>query len=175
MRTSARNLMEEDLPHTLSRMLAAHQVLPDLLTVEITESVLMEDPERALRIVTSLQDLGIGISIDDFGTGYSSLAYLMRLPAKEMKIDKSFVMNMEQDPASATIVHSTIELAHNLGLSVVAEGVSSRQTWDELKRLGCDVGQGYYFSRPIAADRLAKWFREAMDEAETATTATETG
>jgi diguanylate cyclase (GGDEF)-like protein/PAS domain S-box-containing protein len=156
---SARNLLEEDLPHALTRLLSQHQVLPEQLTLEITESVIMEDPERALKIVTRLQELGVGISIDDFGTGYSSLGYLMRLPAKEMKIDKSFVMKMEKDPASATIVHSTIELAHNLGLMVVAEGVETESVWNVLKELGCDIGQGYYFGKPLPPAELSELVR----------------
>jgi EAL domain-containing protein (putative c-di-GMP-specific phosphodiesterase class I) len=151
---SARNLMEEDLPITLRHLLNDYQVSAEQLTLEITESVIMEDPERALRIVTRLRELGVGISVDDFGTGYSSLGYLMRLPARELKIDKSFVMQMETDPGSATIVHSTIDLAHNLGLKVVAEGVESESIWRVLKELGCDMGQGYHFSRPLPAEKL---------------------
>ena len=151
---SARNLLEEDLPHALARLLAAHETPPEQLTLEITESVIMEDPEQALKTVTRLENLGVGISIDDFGTGYSSLSYLMRLPAKEMKIDKSFVMKMGQDPASATIVHSTIDLAHNLGLAVVAEGVESPALWNVLKELGCDIGQGYHFSPPVPPEEV---------------------
>jgi EAL domain-containing protein (putative c-di-GMP-specific phosphodiesterase class I) len=151
---SARNLLEEDLPLNLKRLLQTSGVPPEQLTLEITESVIMEDPERALRVVTRLRDLGVGISVDDFGTGYSSLGYLMRLPAEELKIDKSFVMQMEQDAGSATIVHSTIDLAHNLGLKVVAEGVESDAIWRVLKELGCDFGQGYHFSRPLPADQL---------------------
>ena len=125
------------------------------LTLEITESVIMEDPERALNVVTELDALGVRISIDDFGTGYSSLGYLKRLPASEIKIDKSFVIEMDNDPDDATIVRSTIELAHNLGLQVVAEGVETASIWDALQELGCDYGQGYHLSRPLAADRIA--------------------
>jgi EAL domain-containing protein (putative c-di-GMP-specific phosphodiesterase class I) len=119
----------------------------------------MEDPERALTVVTRLEKIGVSISIDDFGMGYSSLSYLMRLPAREIKIDRSFVMKMESDPASATIVRSTIELAHNLGLEVVAEGVESEPIWQGLKELGCDIGQGYHFSRPIPAAGLVELLR----------------
>jgi len=154
---SARNLLEEDLPHNLSRLLARYGVPPEQLTLEITESVIMEDPERALTVVTRLESIGVSISIDDFGTGYSSLGYLMRLPAREIKIDKSFVMNMDSDPGNATIVRSTIELAHNLGLEVVAEGVETLATWNTLKELGCDIGQGFYFSKPLPPEKLPKW------------------
>ncbi len=156
---SARNLLEEDLPHTLTRLLARYQVPAELLTLEITESVIMEDPERALTVVTRLEKIGVSISIDDFGMGYSSLSYLMRLPAREIKIDRSFVMKMESDPASATIVRSTIELAHNLGLEVVAEGVETKQVWQRLKELGCDIGQGYHFSRPVSPTGLVELLR----------------
>jgi diguanylate cyclase (GGDEF)-like protein/PAS domain S-box-containing protein len=151
---SARNLLEEDLPETLERLLEGCPVASHQLTLEITESVLMEDPERAMLVVTRLRELGIGISIDDFGTGYSSLGYLMELPAQELKIDKSFVMRMEKDPSSAMIVHSTIDLAHNLGLKVVAEGVESQVIWQVLQDLGCDYGQGYHFSRPLPPEEL---------------------
>jgi diguanylate cyclase (GGDEF)-like protein/PAS domain S-box-containing protein len=153
---SARNLLEEDLPLNLGCMMTALDFPPAQLTLEITESVLMEDPERALRIVTRLHDLGVGISVDDFGTGYSSLAYLIRLPTHELKIDKSFVMRMEQDAGSATIVHSTIDLAHNLDLIVVAEGVETETIWKALKEQGCDIGQGYFFSRPVPAADVPK-------------------
>ena len=159
---SARNLLDESLPGTVLSMLESTKVPVSKLTLEITESVIMDDPHRALEVLIALDKIGVVISIDDFGTGYSSLGYLKKLPATEIKIDKSFVMEMDRNSDDQTIVHSTIELAHNLGLSVVAEGVSSRQTWDELKRLGCDIGQGYYFSRPLPAERLAQWCREAL-------------
>ena len=101
--------------------------------------------------------MGIQLSIDDFGTGYSSLAYLKRLPVSELKIDRSFVMNIERDQDDVTIVKSTIELGHNLGLKVVAEGIENQNVWNILKRMGCDYGQGYYMSKPMAADKLAEW------------------
>jgi diguanylate cyclase (GGDEF)-like protein/PAS domain S-box-containing protein len=163
---SARNLMDEGLPESIRRLLESTRVDVRKLTLEITESVIMEDPARAMEVLTELNRLGIEISIDDFGSGYSSLGYLKKLPAAEIKIDKTFVMDMDRDSDDRTIVHSTIELAHNLGLKVVAEGVSSRQAWNELKRLGCDVGQGYYFSRPLPADRVARWYRESLEQAE---------
>jgi EAL domain-containing protein (putative c-di-GMP-specific phosphodiesterase class I) len=159
---SARNLLDENLPSTVLSMLQSHNVPVHRLTLEITESVIMDDPHRALEVLTELNKIGVSISIDDFGTGYSSLGYLKKLPATEIKIDKSFVMEMDRNADDRTIVHSTIELAHNLGLDVVAEGVSSRQTWEELKRLGCDTGQGYFFSRPLPAERLCQWCREAF-------------
>jgi len=171
---SARNLLDETLPKTLNDLLGATGLARGTLTLEITESVIMEDPVRAQEVLSEIHQLGVTISIDDFGTGYSSLGYLRNLPAEELKIDKSFVEEMDRRPEDWKIVRSTIELAHNLGLRVVAEGVQSRQVWDELKRLGCDIGQGYYFSRPLTAERVFEWYRER--EAQTVeATATEAG
>jgi diguanylate cyclase (GGDEF)-like protein/PAS domain S-box-containing protein len=161
---SARNLLDERLPTTLVALLRSNRIPVNRLTLEITESIIMDDPRRCLEVLTQLHDVGVAISIDDFGTGYSSLGYLKKLPARELKIDKSFVLDMDQNADDRTIVHSTIELAHNLGLRVVAEGVSSRETWEELKRLGCDEGQGYWFARPMSAEALAKWYRGATRE-----------
>jgi len=154
---SARNLLERELPATLERLLFANGLPPGYLGLEITESVIMEDPDKALEVLTEISDLGVGISIDDFGTGYSSLGYLRKLPADELKIDKSFVIEMDSSPDDATIVRSTIDLAHNLGMKVVAEGVESPQVWAALKELGCDYGQGYLFSRPIPAEEFGRW------------------
>jgi EAL domain-containing protein (putative c-di-GMP-specific phosphodiesterase class I) len=105
--------------------------------------------------------MGVALSIDDFGTGYSSLAYLKKLPVKTVKVDKSFVLHMTQDPNDAQIVRSTIELAHNLGLKVVAEGVENREIWDRLVELGCDEAQGYHLSRPLPAAEMTKWLCES--------------
>ena len=120
----------------------------------------MDDPERALETVERISKMGIQLSIDDFGTGYSSLAYLKRLPVNELKIDRSFVMNIERDQDDVTIVKSTIELGHNLGLKVVAEGIENQKVWDILKRMGCDYGQGYFMSKPMAADKLFDWTKQ---------------
>jgi diguanylate cyclase (GGDEF)-like protein/PAS domain S-box-containing protein len=148
---SARNLLEEDLPPRLETLLARAGLAPGDLTLEITESVIMDDPDRSLATMRRLRESGIGIAVDDFGTGYSSLAYLTRLPVDELKIDKSFVMNLDRDPGCTAIVRSTIDLAHEMGMLVVAEGVESEAIWSGLKQLGCDVGQGYHFSRPVPA------------------------
>ena len=156
---SARNLLEDDLPSRLEAMIARHRLAPHLLTLEITESVIMRDPDRSLETMLRIRELGIGIAVDDFGTGYSSLAYLMRLPVNELKIDKSFVMNLDREAASTTIVRSTIDLAHKLGMQVVAEGVESEAIWSRLRKLGCDLGQGYHFSRPVAAAELLEFAR----------------
>jgi len=168
---SARNLLDDALPKTLSDLLATHGLPRGTVTLEITESVIMEDPVRAQEVLTELHELGVTISIDDFGTGYSSLGYLRKLPAEELKIDRSFVEEMDRRPEDRKIVRSTIELAHNLGLRVVAEGVQSGQVWEELKRLGCDVGQGYFFSRPLVAERVVEWYREREEQSVEATEA----
>ncbi len=156
---SARNLQEEDLPETIACYLKEFGVPPERLTLEVTETMLIENPERALEVATLLTDQGIRISIDDFGTGYSSLNYLRKLPAKELKIDKSFVMRMDEEEGDAVIVRSIIDLAHNLGLKATAEGVETGAVWSRLQSLGCDTGQGYFFARPIPVEVLAEWMR----------------
>lgn len=156
---SARDLIDIELPNKLKEILTKHGLSSDSLSLEITESSIMEDPERALETVERIAKMGISLSIDDFGTGYSSLAYLKRLPVNELKIDKSFVMNLEHDQNDATIVKSTIELGHNLGLKVVAEGIENRNSWDILKAMGCDYGQGYLMSKPMNANQMIEWAR----------------
>jgi diguanylate cyclase (GGDEF)-like protein len=154
---SARDLLDQDLPRKFSEILNRYGVKSTSFCLEITESSIMDDPVRAQNTLEGLHALGVELSIDDFGTGYSSLAYLKRLPVHELKIDKSFVMNMERDAEDAKIVRSTIDLGHNMGLRVVAEGVESEAVWNILARMGCDQAQGYFMSRPIAADQLAGW------------------
>lgn len=156
---SARDLMDQDLTAKYADILARHNVSASSFCLEITESAIMDDPVRAQNTLESLHALGAELSIDDFGTGYSSLAYLKQLPVDELKIDKSFVMNMEHDANDAKIVRSTIDLGHNMGLRVVAEGIESEQTWALLAHMGCDSGQGYFMSRPIPADEFAAWSR----------------
>jgi EAL domain-containing protein (putative c-di-GMP-specific phosphodiesterase class I) len=152
---SARTLHDPTLPEEIERLLAASGVPPDALGLEITESAIMVDPARAMEVLTRLSRMGVALSIDDFGTGYSSLGYLKKLPVAELKIDRSFVVQMDRDADDAVIVRSTIDLAHNLGLTVVAEGVENRATWDRLADLKCDAAQGYYLSRPVPAEDLA--------------------
>ncbi|UUX96918.1 putative bifunctional diguanylate cyclase/phosphodiesterase [Aquabacterium sp. J223] len=154
---STRDLLDQDLPAKLERLLVERKMSSTLVCLEITESAIMDDPERALQTLARLHAMGLKLSIDDFGTGYSSLAYLKRLPLHELKIDRSFVMAMTRDPADRKIVRSTIDLAHNLGLSVVAEGVEDRATWDLLHELGCDEGQGYHIARPMPEEEFAGW------------------
>lgn len=155
---SARNLLDAQLPDHLEGLLRRTGTPSKGLELEITESTIMADPARALDVLTRLHRMGIPLAIDDFGTGYSSLGYLKRLPVSAVKIDKSFVKNMEADDNDTVIVRSTIELAHNLGLQVIAEGVETSYLWDLLASLGCDAAQGYYMSQPMAADALSGWF-----------------
>jgi len=156
---SAHNLRDAQLPGTVAAMLHRHGLAAHSLILEITETALMVDPERALETVEALRSLGIAIAIDDFGTGYSSLAYLKRLPAVELKIDRAFVRRMVLDNEDAAIVRSTIALAHELGLRVVGEGVEDSETLEMLGRLGCDIAQGYYLNRPQPPAELTTWLR----------------
>jgi diguanylate cyclase (GGDEF)-like protein len=156
---SARSLLDAGFPRQISALLAAHGLEPSRLVLEITESALMTDPARAQRILHELNALGIRISIDDFGTGYSSLARLKDLPVHELKIDRAFVTSMQSIHSDAVIVRSTIDLARNLGLTVVAEGVEDGDVLDELSDLGCDTAQGYHLSHPIPAVELLAWLR----------------
>ncbi|MDY0744578.1 EAL domain-containing protein [Paucibacter sp. R3-3] len=162
---STRDLLGPDLPSRMAGLLAEQRVQPSSLCLEITESAIMDDPQRALATLEQLSSMGFKLSIDDFGTGYSSLAYLKRLPVDELKIDKSFVLAMEHDLDDAKIVRSTIELAHNLGLTVVAEGVETSKAWQLLAALGCDEGQGYFISRPMPQGEFRDWLdRWALPE-----------
>lgn len=154
---SSRVLYDLSLPNKIESYLTALQLSPSALSLEITEEATMLDPERALTILNSLRKMGISLSIDDFGTGHSSLGYLKRLPVDEIKIDRSFVMEMEGSDNDAKIVHATIDLSHNLGLKVVAEGVETEAALKVLKDLNCDYAQGYYLSRPVPADELLTW------------------
>jgi diguanylate cyclase (GGDEF)-like protein/PAS domain S-box-containing protein len=157
---STRNLVDLSLPDDVRRLLAEAEIAPGSLDLEITESALLADPLRAVDVVRRMSALGVRITIDDFGTGYSSLAHLRRLLVSEIKIDKSFVVTMAANADDAIIVRSTIELAHSLGLRVVAEGIESKVVCDRLRALGCDVGQGYYLGRPVTAGELMDWLWE---------------
>ena len=159
---SARNLHDLDLPTEIATLLDRYALPPRALQLEITESAIMTDPVRAMGVANSLRELGVGLSIDDFGTGYSSLSYLKQFPIREIKIDKSFVIDMASSDADAAIVRSTIGLAHNLGLEVVAEGVETAEVLDKLTALGCDVVQGYFLCRPIPATTVAAWIDARM-------------
>ena len=148
---SVRSLLDTDLPDEIARLLAATGVPPACLTLELTESSMMADPIRTADVLGRLHRLGTQLSIDDYGTGYSSLSYLRRLPVDEMKIDKSFVTGLSSEGNDDVIVRSTVDLGHNLGLRVVAEGVEDAATWTRLTDLGCDSAQGYWLSRPLPA------------------------
>ena len=154
---STRDLLDLEFPARLDAILERHRLDASAFCLEITESAIMDDPQRAESTLNRLSERGFKLSIDDFGTGYSSLAYLKRLPVDELKIDKSFVMNMEKDDDDAKIVRSTIDLAHNLGLSVVAEGVENQLIWDKLRELHCDEAQGYFMSKPLPSDAFPAW------------------
>jgi diguanylate cyclase len=154
---SASSLVDTDLPEQVAAMLAARDLSPEALQLEITEEFLMADRDRARDILTRLRLGGIQISVDDFGTGYSSLSYLRDLPIDELKLDRSFVTPMSDDARAAALVASTISLAHSLDLRMVAEGIETEAAYTELARLGCDLGQGYYMSRPVPAAELDHW------------------
>jgi diguanylate cyclase (GGDEF)-like protein len=157
---STRDLMDLRLADKLERTLARAGLEPSALGLEITESAMMDDPERALATLQRLDAMGHTLSVDDFGTGYSSLAYLKRLPLHQLKIDRSFVMGMETDRADLKIVRSTIDLAHNLGYSVVAEGVETAQTWAILRALKCEEAQGFFMAKPMFEDDFGTWFNQ---------------
>jgi len=154
---SASDLLDVRFSDTVTRTLKAHHMSPDNLQLEITESAVMIDAERSLEVLTRLSTLGIRLSVDDFGTGYSSLSYLSRLPVNELKIDKSFVMDMENNNNNLIIVQTTIDLGHNLGLEVVAEGTENASDILRLQQLGCDKAQGYYFTKPLSAKEFKNW------------------
>ena len=158
---SAQSLRDPGLVDSITTILDEAGLEPKYLTLELTETAVMSDPKQALEILSGLDEKGVMLSIDDFGTGYSSLAYLKRLPVDEIKIDRSFVMEMDGESNDKVIVQSTIDLAHNMGLKVVAEGIETEQSWQTLKALGCDMGQGYLMCRPIEAASLDQWFEES--------------
>ncbi|HUR81472.1 MAG TPA: EAL domain-containing protein, partial [Thermoanaerobaculia bacterium] len=154
---SARSLLDQELPGKIQGALDRWGVDPRFLKIEITESSIMADPAHALAILATLQSMGVRLSVDDFGTGYSSLTHLRELPIDEIKIDKSFVIGMRTSDADAAIVRTVIDLAHNLGKQVCAEGVEDARTWQMLKDLGCDLAQGYWIAKPMDANALMEW------------------
>jgi diguanylate cyclase (GGDEF)-like protein len=151
---SARNLLDPELPNQIASLLEEHGIPADQLTVEVTESATLADPERAVRLLSALRASGVAVSIDDFGTGNASIQYLAGLPATEIKIDKSFITDICEDKRAEAIVRSTIDFARHLELNVVAEGIESEAVLGRLAALGCDTGQGYVISRPLPADQL---------------------
>jgi diguanylate cyclase (GGDEF)-like protein len=160
---ATRNLLDAGLPDDVQELLDKWQLDAGSIEFEITESTIMADPFRALAVLKRLHEMGTKLSIDDFGTGYSSLAYLKRLPVDAVKIDKSFVLNMDTDENDAAIVRSTIDLARNLGLLVVAEGVETEPIWRTLASLGCDIAQGNYLTKPVPAAEFVAWFQQRTE------------
>ena len=159
---SARHLQDARLPHWLETTLAATGTRPEWLELEITESAIMTDPERASRILHALHDLGVLLSIDDFGTGYSSLAYLRNLAVDRLKLDRSFIDGMKDGLKDQLIVESTINLAHGLELEVVAEGIETEAQYRLLRQFGCELGQGYWIAKPMPVDDLVAWYRARL-------------
>ena len=157
---SAHNLHEADLPARIAHLLGCYALPARYLCVEVTESAVMTDIEQALEILNAISEMGIKIAVDDFGTGYSSLAYLRRLPVNELKIDRTFVKQMITDRVDATIVQSTVRMARDLGLKIVAEGVEDQETSNLLAAYGCDCGQGYFWSRPVPSQDLELWLEK---------------
>ena len=154
---STRSLLDERFPGRIAEALVRADVPARLLCIEVTEHAVMTDPDLAVHVLRQIHDMGVRTSIDDFGTGYSSMAYLKVLPIDEIKVDRSFVMDMVTDPGNHVLVQSTVELGHNLGLSVVAEGVEDEATLEALHRLHCDVVQGYFYARPQSSTTFTEW------------------
>ena len=157
---SARNLQEPDFAEGITNLLARHGLTPDRLILEVTETATMVDPKSALKALRTLYEAGIRLAIDDFGTGYSSLSYIRKLPVHEIKIDRSFVMEMHKNKDDATIVRTTINMCHDLGFEVVAEGVEAGVACELLGNMGCDILQGYYLARPMPEADVGRWLQE---------------
>ena len=157
---SARNLLDPQLPKQIETLLSRHDISADQLTVEVTESATLANPDRAVHVLEALRASGIGVSIDDFGTGNASIAYLTGLAANEIKIDRSFVTDICEDARAEAIVRSTIELARHLELNVVAEGIEAETVLERLGVLGCDAGQGFVISPPLPTQELTGWLLE---------------
>lgn len=155
---SIKNLHDFELPNDIAILLNKWQVQPEMLVLEITESSIIVDQDRVSKVIAELKNMKLQLSIDDFGTGYSSISYLKKFPAREIKIDKSFIINMLNNEDNAVIVKSTIEMVHNIGRKVVAEGVEDEETLQFLDELGCDMLQGFHLCRPLPGDELEQWF-----------------
>ena len=161
MNISARSLNRATFAAQVIEVLRSEEMLAGRLTIEITETALLIDPSRALAVLAEIKGAGVKVSLDDFGIGQTSLRYLSSLPVDELKIDKSFVMDMLDNRAHAAIVRSIVELGHNLSFSVVAEGVETADVLASLRATGCDKAQGYYFARPMPIDALRSWLSKA--------------
>ncbi len=172
---SARVIHDDDLVTTVASALERHCINHNQLEIEITETAIMLDPSRAMEMLSRLNAMGIRLSIDDFGTGYTSMSCLKKLPVDEVKIDKSFVMNMLKDANDTVIVRSIIDLAHNMNHIVVAEGVENKKILERLSELTCDVAQGYYFSKPVPVLAFESWFKDTASKATLPTEVTKQG
>ena len=172
---SPRSLLDGQLPEQVAELLSRWGMPPEFLTLELTESFLMAESGRLTGALDRLARVGISLSIDDFGTGYSSLSHLKRLPIHEIKVDRSFVMHMRQDPNDYMIVRATVDLGRNLGLRVVAEGVEDAETFEALAGFGCDEAQGYHISKPVPADELTTWLKARASNAEAERSASPAG
>jgi diguanylate cyclase (GGDEF)-like protein len=170
---SAADLSDPELPELVRGRLRGGGVHANRLVLEITESAVMRETARAVRMMEELRHDGVRFSIDDFGTGYSSLAQLKRLPVDEIKIDKSFVLDLNRHTDDAVIVRSTIELGHSLGVKVVAEGVETAESWEMLRQMGCDMAQGFFISAPLPGREIANWVRSLNTKLESAETPTQ--
>jgi EAL domain-containing protein (putative c-di-GMP-specific phosphodiesterase class I) len=155
---SARDLEDSELPRRIDELLSVHGIAPESLLLEITESAVMGKPGATIRVLRALADQGIDLAIDDFGVGQSSFAYLRRLPVRELKIDKSFLLRFMVGSEDRTIVSSIVEMGHKLGYRVTAEGVNDQATLDYLGDIGCDHAQGFFIARALPVDALAVFF-----------------
>jgi diguanylate cyclase (GGDEF)-like protein len=164
---SACNVHDPILPTDIDSLLKSHSTPEGSLTGEVTESAAMADTDRALRVLSALRALGVGVSIDDFGSGHASIAYLARLPATELKIDRSLITNICENPRDEAIARTTIDLARHLDLRVVAEGIETAEVAKRLVEIGCDTGQGYFISRPLPAEEFSEWLKERATERRT--------
>jgi EAL domain-containing protein (putative c-di-GMP-specific phosphodiesterase class I) len=160
---SARTLNDQHFPERVRELLAEYDVPAQLLTLEIEEAGVLDGTDRPIPTLRRLRDLGVRLSVDDFGTGSSSLAHLRRLPVHEVKVDHSFVQGMATDPGDLAIVNAVVTLSQQFGLTVVAEGVESELTLELLQDIGCEIGQGFLFSRPLPYERLEAWFGAQVD------------
>ncbi len=154
---SSRDLQDEYLPYYILQLLKEHDIAPDRLTLEITENTVMQDIHHAISVLECLRDIGVRISMDDFGTGHSSLAQIKNMPLHELKIDKSFIMTLMSDEQNKAIVHTAIELAHNMNLNVVAEGIEDEETLRQIIDMGCEEAQGYFLGEPMSSGELLHW------------------
>ncbi|MGD0961662.1 MAG: bifunctional diguanylate cyclase/phosphodiesterase [Methylomonas sp.] len=162
---SAKDLQDPELPDLIAGIAASREIKPSWIMLEITEGTVMHDPESALAIIERLHHMGYEFSIDDFGTGYSSLAYLKKMPLTELKIDKSFVVDILNNENDSVIVKAIVNLAHTLGLQVTAEGVESAETFNILKGFGCDIAQGYFLNKPLSFEQFNLWMESQAGEA----------